>query len=335
MVLLALLSFTLAQAEAPMGTWGGLADGGCQAGLQATSDAPPRCCWPAQSWSGASCVGAPMCPDGLASNGFRCGPTQADPLPRPALGPKPAEAAPAVPFDRVRVPLTLAELEAADAPSPEFREKAHAAELESLRALQALMQDTPDFVGEWKPGTYLRLAELYAEVGQNPGAGEDPLPWLQKADRLYEWLVATYPSWSQADEAAFRLGLARAALRQPDAALEALETIPTRYPDSAYVPEAWVQIGELSFVAGDTTRALEAFKRASSYPDRQIVESALGDFALYKLAWCQYDLGDVTQAVASMKAAVAAAVGADPRDVVLLAHAQGDLARFQARARLP
>jgi tetratricopeptide (TPR) repeat protein len=75
-------------------------------------------------------------------------------------------------------------------------------------------------------------------------------------------------------------------------ALQAYKDLVRTYPTSPRVPEAYGAIGELHFVLGETTDALIAFKKASAYRGFDI-----HPFALYKLSWCYFLIGENAAAI--------------------------------------
>jgi len=81
---------------------------------------------------------------------------------------------------------------------------------------------------------------------------------------------------------------------------DAFAELITKYPDSKFVPEAWMRIGEYWFdnTTGDANHSLElaadAYTHVAQHPD-----NALYDKGLYKLGWTWYRLDRYDDAVES------------------------------------
>ncbi|TMA42009.1 MAG: tetratricopeptide repeat protein, partial [Deltaproteobacteria bacterium] len=86
-----------------------------------------------------------------------------------------------------------------------------------------------------------------------------------------------------------------------------------QYPKSRFVPDAWVQTGEHFFATNDLPRAREAFEKAASFHLPKLYA-----FALYKLAWCDYNAGAYGAAIAKFKEVIAYSEGEARGDRVQL-----------------
>lgn len=230
-----------------------------------------------------------------------------------------------------RSPLTLVELEVAERPS-EVREAARKARALSLEQLRTIIRDSP---GPFEPKTELlqRLADLYFDEGRdlqlarfddpNLSRAVEARAWTQRAVKLYRTIEEHYPSYSRADEVAFFLGSAYLDLDLPDLAAYSFLTLPLRYPDSRYVGAAHLELGDYYFHdRQDYPAALIAYERASNdaLPERQA-------FVLYKMAWCQWELGRPQLSFSTMSTVVQTVDATEP---VLKARAESDLAWFSA-----
>ncbi|GDX79243.1 hypothetical protein LBMAG42_10540 [Deltaproteobacteria bacterium] len=99
--------------------------------------------------------------------------------------------------------------------------------------------------------------------------------------------------------AAFRHANALEAAGEKDAAYAEFTQLVKSAPEDPYLAEAWLHIGEYWFDRDDFAKAHAAYKHALERPngDRE-------GFASYKLAWCEYNLGDYPLAIATMVAVV-------------------------------
>ena len=211
--------------------------------------------------------------------------------------------------------------------------------------------------GDQKAEMMLRLADLYFQQGRflylkemaafdvqydacfnTEGCETESLvannaeseEWQSKSIKLYEQILRSYPRYSRADEATFYLGSALKDVGRDQDAVEQFTSLVKKYPDSPWVPDAYVYIGEYYFDDNKAFKALLAFKRATAYPN-----SDMYGYSMYKLAWCQYNVGEYGPAIQTMKQVVAYSMadgGGDSRKVQLEEEALRDLVRFFADA---
>ena len=86
--------------------------------------------------------------------------------------------------------------------------------------------------------------------------------------------------------------------KRPSRLQEARQALPRQ---SSFVPDAYVLIGEYYFESTNNAfGALKAYQKATAFTD-----SPKYSFAMYKLAWCYYNVGDYGKAIDTMKAVVA------------------------------
>ena len=207
-------------------------------------------------------------------------------------------------------------------------------EIASLRKLIDLGGGTATETPSW----YFRLAELLWEESQYfffeanrrddrliaMGTRGDPkeidrlmaekkqleresLRHKEQAVTLYKAIVARYPKYPRLDEVLYFLGenLSKRNRNDPDA-LKAYRALIQGFPNSRFVPDAWMAFGEYYFEKanekdriGNLRRALEAYKKASSYQ-----ESSVYGYALYKQAWVYYNLTEWNEALELFKAVI-------------------------------
>ena len=109
-----------------------------------------------------------------------------------------------------------------------------------------------------------------------------------KAIALYSAVIAAAPQDANLAEEHYLLAKAYDLDGQPDKALEALDTLVTRYPNSPFTAEAQFRRGELLFLRGRYEQAALAYAavlnagRSSEYYEH----------SLYKHGWSLYKLGD-------------------------------------------
>lgn len=133
-----------------------------------------------------------------------------------------------------------------------------------------------------------RALEEYEAATKQWNAGDYPT-----AVRMYFAVVKEHPRSSRADDALYWAGVTQFLyIGQTEKALETLQLLLKRYPDRDMAPQAqWyiAQIYELGY--SDYERALEEYRKASLYEDREVREKSL-----YSLAECLFRVGRTDEA---------------------------------------
>jgi len=158
--------------------------------------------------------------------------------------------------------------------------------------------------------------DLIAAMNRNDAAGQERAK-AEKAELLdqskdyskqamdqYLEIVQKYKDYERTDEVLFFLGRNLMEAGEERKALAAYKRLVEKYPKSKYLPDAYLAFGEYYFNNSKGKRdqldkALENYKKAASFPDSQIYA-----FALYKQAWCYYNLSDFQRAMDQFKAVV-------------------------------
>ncbi len=203
-------------------------------------------------------------------------------------------------------------------------------QIDSLKKIISLSADPRE-----QPSLLFRLGELYWEeskhyffeanrkddelieaLNRNDKAGQarakagkaELLTRSKQYGRLaldqYTKIVREYPDFERTDEVLFFLGTFLMEDGQDRKALVAFKRLVEKYPQSRYIPDAWLAFGEYYFnnskgKRGNLEKALEAYKRAAAFPDSQVYA-----FALYKQGWCYFNLSDYPNAKDKWKAVV-------------------------------
>ncbi len=236
----------------------------------------------------------------------------------------------------------------------EYAALARASREASIRMLKEMLAHG-EREGEQRAEMLLRLAELCHDQGRQlylegmagalaveeacpdgaacappPDPAQGPaLRWREESVRLYRLVLRSYPWYARADEATRYLAGALAELGREEEALHEWRRLARSYPDSPWVPEAYLMIGEHHFQRDELAPALAAYRRAAAWR-----EAEMYPFALYKLAWCLYNLQEYGSAIDTMKSVVAQARVAERQrgGIDLGEEALRDLARFFADA---
>ncbi len=235
------------------------------------------------------------------------------------------------------------------------REKRH----ESMEFLKQIIAER-DPKGEQRAEMMLRLADLYFEEGRDLRLTEEQTyqaefdrcfntkgcdtnllkpnyvesrKWQDKSIKLYKQILDSYPTYARADEATFYLGSALQDIDQKEEAVNQFLNLVKMYPESKWVPDAYLLIGEYYFDTNNAFKALQAYKHATTYRDWEKYP-----FAMYKLAWCYYNVGEYGKGIDTLKAVVSLSTPQPGQETVdkgklqLQEEALKDLVRFFADA---
>ena len=81
------------------------------------------------------------------------------------------------------------------------------------------------------------------------------------------------------------------------------------HPSCPEVAHVYVAFGEHYFAQGELDNARQFYRKAATFPDPAIVA-----YAVYKLAWCDINLGDAAQALANFVKVIEAADRGGPSE---------------------
>jgi len=257
-----------------------------------------------------------------------------------------------------RKALSAYQVDQAQAQNEALAAAAEAKRMESIQRLKELLASGVE--GDTKAEMMLRLADLYFQQGRylylkemaafdvkydkcfnTDGCEADKMQadnsgsrdWQQKSIKLYEAILGNYPRYARADQATFYLGSAQWDINQRESAVESFKRLVKLYPQSDFVPDAYVLLGEYFFETNNAYGALSAYQKASAFKDHPKFA-----FATYKLAWCYYNVGEHQTAIDTMKSVVSysmaqtAAGAAQKSNLQLEEEALKDLVRFFADA---
>lgn len=147
----------------------------------------------------------------------------------------------------------------------------------------------------------------------------------QNALKLYEKVLGEYPTYERNDEVLFYLGYNEYEAGNKEKAVGHYWTLIKQFPQSRLVPDAYLQLGEHFFGANDVGKARKAYERALAAPGGKT-----HSYALYKLAWCDYNVQEYAEGIKKLKSVIAKSEksGKDKDQLQLKSEALGDLARF-------
>jgi TolA-binding protein len=178
----------------------------------------------------------------------------------------------------------------------------------------------------WEKARYASLGEGHAQDQasakwvEEGRKGEEPKAdaaasegYRKRALAIYQRILDRYPRYERRDEVLFvsAHNLYESGSREQGVAR--FRELVERHPQSRFVPDAYVQMGEHYFAANDLPHARAAFEKAAASRLPKIYP-----FALYKLAWCEYNAGAWAAAVAKFQEVISYAEGESRGDRVQL-----------------
>ena len=208
---------------------------------------------------------------------------------------------------------------------------------------------------------HFRIAEAYAEqqrhfrflargldqrIFEARGAGRAQLEQTQKAHEAEEatrkrkavesyLVVVRHGNYQRMDEALYRLAALLASDNRHEHAREFYLRLIREYPDSRYIPDAYLSFAQFYFEQGEVHAARKFYEKVIQFP-----KSPVFGYALYKRAWCDINLGDHKGALQTfvevIRLAQAGKAGPDPAaNRALERAAQGDAVKAYARSGAP
>jgi len=161
----------------------------------------------------------------------------------------------------------------------------------------------------------IRLAELYYEVAEDEYLQQmqqydqkleefeisgmdtaflEPVKDFTRPLALYQRIIDDFSHSDLVDDALYNKGFIFEETGKIDSALKIYELIIQEFPESRYVPESLMRIGEYFFnpPRNEIEKAIEYYKKILEYKD-----SPKFDEALYRLGWSYYRLSNYPEAV--------------------------------------
>ncbi len=151
---------------------------------------------------------------------------------------------------------------------------------------------------------FSRALEKCAQSKQQCDQPKEPRIDLKEAETLYKDLHEHFPEFNRMDLVTYLIGFAAKEDQREDEAMKSFQEVIARFPRSPLYGDAWMMVGEHYFGAADWPKAKDAY---SHIPD----DAATSDLATFKIAWCEWKLGDTTQAAKDFKRVLDKAVEAE------------------------
>lgn len=177
---------------------------------------------------------------------------------------------------------------------------------------------------------YLAYSECVNEKGPENCGAEPKVEnrqseiYRDEALRLYDQILKDYPTYERKDEVLFALATNLYEKGRKEESIARYRDLVTQYPQSQFVGDAYVAMGEHFFAANDLSRARQAYEKAL---ESSANEPRVYNFALYKVAWCDYNSGDYEVALQRFKEVVDRSEASKvKREVALKGEALQDMA---------
>ncbi|MBN1551614.1 tetratricopeptide repeat protein, partial [bacterium] len=152
-------------------------------------------------------------------------------------------------------------------------------------------QEKDDFLKRMEE--YDRQIQDIGESGNAP-VQEEPKLNYQKSLEMYQRIIDEFPQSDLMDDAIYNRGFLLEEMGQYRLATQTYQHLIHAFPDSRYVPEAYMRLGEYYFNPpnNDLVQAISFFKKVEQYKESQRYEEAL-----YKLGWSYYRLSEYPEAI--------------------------------------
>jgi len=197
---------------------------------------------------------------------------------------------------------------------------------EEIKQLRTIIQTTAD--GPAKADLLFRLAERYYEKARaiyykemqeydkrvqawvkaqekDPNAPEPKIDnrksqvYTKQAMDVYRIILKKYKEYRRRDEVLFTMGYNLYESGNKSEGVKMYWELIKSHPESRFVPDAYLAMGEHYFNANDVFNAKKAYERALKFKQSKVYA-----FALYKLGWCDYNLGDYDASLKKFKQVV-------------------------------
>jgi TolA-binding protein len=148
--------------------------------------------------------------------------------------------------------------------------------------------------------------------------------YRKQALDIYEKIIKEYPDYPRKDEVLFILGYNLYEMGRKNDGVKYYWELIKKYPQSKYAPDAYLSLGEHFFNNNEVFKAVQAYEKAMTFNDPKITV-----VALYKLAWCDYNLGEYEKGIDKLKRVIEMSQKeSDKTKIKLEREAMNDLALF-------
>ncbi len=131
------------------------------------------------------------------------------------------------------------------------------------------------------------------------GSCQEPVADYGEAQELYKDIAGQHPGYERLDEVFYRLGKGLIEAGEGAAAVTYLQKLVANYPNSKYIPDTHLALGEYFFKKELLGAAKDNYAKVLKYKSYP-----LWDYSLYKLGWVYYNQQEYRKSVKTFKAVV-------------------------------
>lgn len=153
---------------------------------------------------------------------------------------------------------------------------------------------------------YLRARADYNQCLDAVGKGTvdeskcvEPASNYQESEAIYKEILGQYPNYARLDEVLYRLGRGLMEGGKGAEAVKHLTQLVNGYPNSKYLPEAYLSLGEFYFDKNVFGAAKDNYNKVLTFP-----KYSFYDYAMYKLGWVHYNEQAYRESVDTFKKVV-------------------------------
>ncbi|HEY4244946.1 MAG TPA: tetratricopeptide repeat protein [Kofleriaceae bacterium] len=123
---------------------------------------------------------------------------------------------------------------------------------------------------------------------------KEPRIDLKEAETLYKDLHEHFPDFHRMDLVTYLIGFAAKEDNREDEAMTRFNEVIAKYPQSPLYADSWMMVGEHFFGLSKWDEAMAAYRHVGD-------AAATSDLATFKIAWCEWKLGDPMAAAKDFK----------------------------------
>ena len=163
---------------------------------------------------------------------------------------------------------------------------------ETLRRLAEHYSDKAKKMNLALMGEHSKKMDSWFQSGQKGEPPKEPDPELwnrfhRKAVNICKLVLERYPQYENMDEVHFFMASSLREIGEGAEGCDHYKKLVEKFPNSSYAPDAWMGIGDYYFANNNVYGAIPAFEKVLEFKN-----SKVWGYAKYKLAWCQYNLGE-------------------------------------------
>ncbi|MCY1077783.1 tetratricopeptide repeat protein [Archangium lansingense] len=184
---------------------------------------------------------------------------------------------------------------------PKLQEGSHR-RADMLYRLAELYWEKSKYLYQQEMNRYLEAEKAYdaatarGEQREAPKADHrDSERFRAETMRIYEDLLSGYTDWPQRDEILFLHGYNHQELGRRDEAVKRYLQLIEEFPQSQFVPDTYVQLGNHYFDSNKLKEARDYYEKARASKVPKVYA-----YAVYKLAWCDYNGGAYDEGLAKL-----------------------------------